>query len=51
VNPDESPAALPDLTGFAVLVTGASAKPGAGPAFAATTGAQVAVDGGIDRVV
>ena len=44
MNPDESPAALPDLTGFAVLVTGASGNLGSGIArrFAAA-GAAVAV--------
>jgi NAD(P)-dependent dehydrogenase (short-subunit alcohol dehydrogenase family) len=44
MNPDESPAGLPDLTGFAVLVTGASGNLGAGIArrFAAA-GASVAL--------
>lgn len=44
MNPDESPAGLPDLTEFAVLVTGASGNLGAGIArrFAAA-GASVAL--------
>ncbi|HEU5006656.1 MAG TPA: SDR family NAD(P)-dependent oxidoreductase, partial [Jatrophihabitantaceae bacterium] len=44
MNPDESPAGLPDLTGFAVLVTGASGNLGTGIArrFAAA-GASVAL--------
>jgi NAD(P)-dependent dehydrogenase (short-subunit alcohol dehydrogenase family) len=44
MNPDESPAGLPDLTGFAVLVTGASGNLGAGIARRfAVAGASVAL--------